>query len=195
MAITQELFDALLAWLAPDRDTAARKYEIIHSGLTRIFISRGFSDAEDLADLTISRVITLLPDIKDGYVGEPSRYFYGVARNIMHEAQRRPEIAYDVSPIDYAEESNTSDKYDYLLQCLELLPEDGRELILEYYLYNGRSKIEHHKRMAKERSITVGALRSRAHHIRDTLENCVQQRLMLFRRNKKDSEKHYYKER
>ena len=90
MAITQEPFDTLLSWLDPSRDTAGQKYETIHSGLIRIFISHGFIDAEDLADLTINRVIDRLPDIREGYVGEPVRYFHGVARNVIREARRRP---------------------------------------------------------------------------------------------------------
>lgn len=177
MPITQEPFDALLAWLDPDREIAGRKYELIHLGLTRIFISRGFSDAEDLADLTVSRVITLLPGIKDEYVGEPARYFHKVAHFIALEAWRRPEIATDVFPEKLSGESFTSDKYDHLLECLNLLTEEKRELIIEYYLYQGSEKIDHRQRMAKERGISVGALRSRAHHIRDALEGCVIQRL------------------
>jgi DNA-directed RNA polymerase specialized sigma24 family protein len=175
--ITQEPFDALLAWLDPDREIAGRKYETIHAGLTRVFISRGFSDAEDLADLTVSRVITLLPEIKDTYVGEPARYFHKVAHFVALEAWRRPELATDVFPEKFSRENPTSDKYDYLLECLELLTEEKRELIIEYYLYQGNEKIEHHRRMAKERGISEGALRSRAHHIRDALERCVTQRI------------------
>lgn len=177
MAITQESFDALLAWLDPNRETAGQKYEIIHVGLTRIFISRGFSDAEDLADLTVSRVITLLPKIKDEYVGEPARYFHKVAHFIALEAQRRPEIATNIFPEKLSQESPANDIYECLLECLDLLPNEKRELIIEYYLYQGSEKIERHQHMAKERGITVGALRSRAHHIRDALEACVRQHI------------------
>ena len=173
MAITQEPFDLLLDWLDPNREAAGRKYEMIHSGLVRIFISHGFNDAEDLADQAVNRVIGRLPDIREGYVGDPARYFHGVARNVIREAKRRPEIATDVFPVDLTPENNPSDKHECLMQCLKLLPEEKRELILEYYLYEKRDKIELHKRMAEENYITVGALRSRAHHIRDTLEDCV----------------------
>lgn len=173
MAITQEPFNALLAWLDPDRETAGGKYEIIRSGLIRIFVSQGFSDAEDLADMTINRVIDRLPDIKADYVGEPARYFHGVARNITREARRRKEIATESVPERLSQMTSISDRYECLLKCLKLLPREKRELILDYYLYEGRNKIEHHRRMAEELGIIEGALRTRAHHIRVPLEKCV----------------------
>jgi DNA-directed RNA polymerase specialized sigma24 family protein len=175
LATGQESFDALLSWLDPTRDVAGQKYEIIRSGLIRMFTSQGFSDAEDLADLTINRVIDRLPDIRDGYVGEPARYFHGVARNVIHEARRRRETATDNVPETVTQEPPTTDKYDCLLKCLKLLSDEKRELILDYYLYQGRDKIEHHRRMAGELGLTESALRSRAHHIRVALEKCVLQ--------------------
>lgn len=174
---TQDPFDDLLDWLDQDRDMAGRKYRIIHAGLVRMFVSRGFSDAEGLADQTIKRVTDLLPKIKDSYVGEPARYFYRVARYISLEALRQPEIPTDVFPVDPPRESNTNDTLECLLECLDLLTEEQRDLILDYHLYKGVDKIEHHKRMAKERGISIGALRSRAYHIRETLEKCVLQHM------------------
>jgi RNA polymerase sigma factor (sigma-70 family) len=175
LAIAPDSFNALLAWLNPNREIAGQKYEIIRSGLIRIFVSQGFSDAEDLADLSINRVINRLPDIKEDYIGEPARYFHGVARNIILEARRRKEIATDKVPERLTQVSNTTDRYECLLKCLKLLPGEKRELILDYYLYEGRDKIVHHRHMAEELSITEGALRTRAHHIRSTLEKCVLQ--------------------
>ncbi len=171
---SEQPFDALLAWLDSDREAAGRKYEVIRSGLIRIFVSQGFSDAEDLADLTINRVIDRLPDIRETYVGERARYFHGVARNIIREAKRRKEIATDRIPEPSGQRIvGTSDRYDCLLKCLQLIPGERRDLILDYYLYEGRDKIEHHRHMAQELGLTDGALRTRAHHIRVNLEKCV----------------------
>jgi DNA-directed RNA polymerase specialized sigma24 family protein len=172
-AITRDAFDALLAWLNADRDAAGRKYETIRSGLIRVFVSQGFSDAEHLADRTINVVIDRLPDIRESYVGEPARYFHAVARNIGHEARRQKEIATDKIPEKPAEEAGTSDRYDCLLKCLKLLPHEKRDLVLDYYLYEGRDKVEHHRRMAAALGITEGALRTRVHNIRARLEGCV----------------------
>lgn len=190
MTIAQEPFNILLGWLDPDREVAGRKYEIIHAGLTRIFISRGFCDAEELADLTVNRVITLLPKMTDEYVGEPARYFHKVAHFVALEAWRRPEIATDVFPEKFSHENPNNDKYDHLLECLDLLTEEKRELIIEYYLYQGSEKVGHHQRMAEERGISVGALRSRAHHIRDALEGCVMKRIKKLQGNVTRPENH-----
>ena len=138
-------------------------------------MSKGFSDAEDLADETINRVMKRLPEIQDTYVGEPARYFHGVSRYIIREMMRRKEVAVEEVPGVSAEAEVHSDEYDCLLKCLRFLPSDRRELILDYYIYDGREKIAQHRRMASELGITEGALRGRAHQVRGNLEKCIQQ--------------------
>jgi RNA polymerase sigma factor (sigma-70 family) len=138
-------------------------------------VSKGFSDAEDLADETINRVMKKLPEIRDTYVGEPARYFHGVARYIIREMGRRKEVAVEEVPVIPTETEVHSDEYDCLLKCLRFLTADKRELILDYYIYDGRDKIAQHRRMANELGITEGALRGRAHHVRGNLEKCIQQ--------------------
>ena len=174
--ITKEQFDSLLSWLSNDRELAGTKYETIRGGLVRVFISKGFNDAEDLADETINRVIIRLPDIRQNYDGEPTRYFHGVARNIIREnlPGRRKEITAEVSAV-WIDPRPTSEERECLEKCLQMLPEQKRDLILDYYLYEGHDKIEHHKQMAAELGITEGALRVRVHHIRARLETCVRQ--------------------
>jgi RNA polymerase sigma factor (sigma-70 family) len=175
VTITQEQFDFLLTWLGNDRDLAGRKYETIRSGLVRIFVSKGFSDAEDLADETINRVMLRLPDIKANYTGEPACYFHGVARNVMRESVRRKEVAGGVVDGRVEPKSEPSEAHDCLRKCLERLPARKRDLILDYYLYHGHEKVEHHKQMAGQLKISEGAIRSRAYQIRMTLENCMRQ--------------------
>lgn len=174
--ITQEEFETLLSWLHPDQEVAAQKYETTRASLIRIFVAQGFNDAEDLADLTINRVIARLADITNGYVGEPANYFHGVARNVIHEARRRKEIATDVLPHGGWEPiDDTSDEYDCLVKCLKLLASDKRELVLDFYLYDKGDKIVHHKEMAQRLGITKSNLRVRVHRIRESLEKCVLQ--------------------
>ena len=172
MIITQEQFDSLLTWLGNDRELAATKYETIRAGLVRMFVSKGFSDAEDLADETINRVMVRLPDIKAKYSGEPACYFHGVARNIIRESQRRREIAVGVIE-GRVEPVQPRETHDCLGNCLERLPESKRDLILDYYLYEGHDKVEHHKQMACQLNLSEGAFRSRAYQIRLHLQNCM----------------------
>lgn len=174
MEITEESFDALLSWLDPDRETAGGKYELIRSGLIRIFVSKGFNDAEDLADECINRVIGRLPEIRDGYVGAPVRYFHGVARNVILEQFKRKEIATDVLVVADLPDERTNEQ-ECLTKCLDILAPQKRDLILDYYLYTGHRKVEQHKQMAAVLTITEGALRGRAHQIRVALEKCVRQ--------------------
>ncbi len=169
-------FDDLLAWLDPDRDVAAQKYENIRAGLIRIFVAKGFNDAEDLADEVISRVTKKAPELRKTYVGNPACYFYGVARNLVLERYRLKEIATDVSAtVASIKITNQSDEYVCLMRCLQFLARARREIILDYHVYEGHDKIETHKNMAEELGITKGALRLRAYQIRSELERCVQQ--------------------
>ncbi len=140
--------------------------------MIRIFISKGFTDAEDLTDETFNRVSKKLLDVGEDY-DKKVAYCRGFARNIMLEAWRRKEIATDKIPERPIPVATTTDRYDCLLKCLKLLPEERRDLILDYYLYDGRSKIEQHRRMAEELGLTPGALRTRAHHIRAEVEKCT----------------------
>ena len=175
MVITSEQFEALLAWLDSDRESAGLKYELIRSSLLRVFVSKGLNNAEDLADETINRVILRLPDIKDNFCGEPVRYFHGVARNVVRETGRRKEIVMEVTAVTMFVDPIIGSELECLDACLGVLPPQKCDLILDYYLYEGHDKIEHHKQMARGLGITDGALRGRAHHIRSGLEECVRQ--------------------
>ena len=175
MAITQAQFDSLLGWLNPDRELAGRKYQTIHSGLVRIFICKGLNDAEDLADETINRVMVRLPTIQECYRGEPACYFHGVAKNIIRERKRTKEFATGIVDVRVDPEPGTGEEHDCLGHCLDRLCDSKRNLILNYYLYEGHSKIEHHKRMAGQLKITIGAIRNRVFQIRLHLKNSMRQ--------------------
>lgn len=185
MSNPQDEFNALLTWLDPDRDIAAQKHETIRASLIRIFVAKGFSDAEDLADEAFRRVSKRLPDIRDSYVGEPARYFHGVARNLIREKYRPREIATDEPPVASIQITNRSEEYECLVRCLEFMDPAKRELILDYHVYDGHDKIEQHQTMAQEFGISEGALRGRTHHIRAKLEECVLKCIQSLRRETK----------
>ena len=94
--LTQTEFDRLLAWLDADRDRAAVKYEVIRRGLIELFDSRCCSDAEDLADRTINRVARKVEQLAPTYSGEPSLYFYGVAKHVLQEYFRAKTVPLDL---------------------------------------------------------------------------------------------------
>lgn len=171
--ITQAQFDSLLVWLNPDRELAGRKYKTIHSGLVRIFACKGLSNAEDLADETINRVMLRLSSIRKNYQGEPAYYFHGVAKNIIRECRRRKEFTTGIVDVRVDPKFDVIEEHNCLDHCLDHLSDSKRSLILNYYLYDGHNKIEHHKHMAHQLKITIGAIRNRAFQIRRDLQNCM----------------------
>ena len=65
-------------------------------------------------------------------------------------------------------------EYQCLESCLDHLPAENRDLVVQYYQKEKQAKIEHRKRLATEFGIAVNALRIRAHRIRLTLQHCVE---------------------
>jgi DNA-directed RNA polymerase specialized sigma24 family protein len=168
--LTQESFDALLCWLHPDREEAGKKYEQIRQRLIKIFTCRGCGDSEDLADETINRVANKLSDIAPSFVGEPARYFYGVANKLHLEyLRRKPPPAIPV--ITGALESEK--EFECLERCMEKLSLENRNLVVEYYQDERQARIDHRRRIAERLGIAVNALRIRAFRIRASLQECV----------------------
>jgi RNA polymerase sigma factor (sigma-70 family) len=174
VTITKAQFDSLLGWLNPDRDIAGKKYKTIHSGLVRIFVGKGLNNAEDLADETINRVMLRLSNIQESYRGEPAYYFHRVAKNIIRECRRRKEFPVATVDVSVPPKLDAGEEHNCLKHCLNCLSDSKRDLILDYYLYEGHSKIEHHRLMAGELKTTIGAIRNRAFQIRHALQNCMQ---------------------
>jgi RNA polymerase sigma factor (sigma-70 family) len=173
-SVTQASFDSLLAWLDPDRDLAAVKYEQIRHRLIKLFSCRGRRDAEDLADETINRVTLKAPEVAPEYVGDPGLYFYGVAQKVYLEALRKtPPQPVPPPPPDPEESAETELEYECLERCMRELTPPNKELVLEYYRDDRRAKIDHRKELAAKLGIAQNALRIRVHRIRATLQECV----------------------
>jgi DNA-directed RNA polymerase specialized sigma24 family protein len=173
--LSQEAFDAMLAWLDSDREVAGGKYETIRVRLIKIFVCRGCANAEELADETINRVVSKVQEIITNWQGDPALYFYKVAQNIYREWWRQVIRQVDV-PIDEPAAIPivvNEVEYDCLEQCLRKLDDNERSLVVDYYQSQGRAKIDQHKKMAAEMGIAVNALRIRAHRIRRQLKTCV----------------------
>jgi DNA-directed RNA polymerase specialized sigma24 family protein len=170
--ITAELFENLLEWLGPTREESAGKYEVIRNRLIKILLKKGCTHPEDLADETVNRVTLKLPEIRAKYVGEPLWYFVSVARLVWLESLREKEIPYDSVP-----EARVMPQRDLARECLQhcltLLPQDQRELVLDYHLNQKRAKVDLHRQMAEELGVSANALRLRTHRIRVGLEKCV----------------------
>lgn len=170
--LSQEVFDALLLWLDPDREQAALKYEKIRGGLIKFFTTRGVLDPENLADETINRVASKLKDIGKGFSGDPEPYFYRVAKYLLLEYLRRkfPQ-GMPPSPID---PDQVELEYNCLDRCIERLTVEHRDLLLRYHATEGGAETELRRALADELGIAPNALRIRVHRIRQTLKECVE---------------------
>lgn len=167
-----ESFDALLAWLDPDREQAALKYEKIRSGLIKIFTGRACVEPEDLADETINRVARKLKEIEKDFIGDRARYFYGVANKVhLEHLRRKLPQAMSPSPTD---PNRIELEYNCLDRCIERLSKDNRDLLLRYYGAEDGTETEVRRALAEELGIAPNALRIRAFRIRQSLKECVE---------------------
>lgn len=169
--MTEDEFAKFLEWLHPDRDRAAEEYEKIRRRLIKIFICRGCTIPEDLADDTINRVVRKIQEIGDNYVGDRLPFFIAVAKNVYREYLRRNPPP---QTLPVPESSAWADEvFDCLDDCMEHLTQRSKYVVVNYYQGEKREKIDHRKRLAEELGIPLNALRIKACRIRAKLETCV----------------------
>jgi DNA-directed RNA polymerase specialized sigma24 family protein len=178
-ALTQERFNELLAWLDSDLEVAGQKYEEIRRSLVKIFAWRKCSDAEGMADAAINIVAQKACQLRRTYEGKPHSYFYGVARNLIREYERRTMlVAFEDadmknSPIIDDTDDEIEQVDACLKQCLEGLAAKDRELALAYYQKDGRAKIDLRRQLAKELGIDTSLLRLKMYRMRGLLARCI----------------------
>ena len=184
--LTQECFDKLLAAFDPDRDRAGEEYERIRFKLIKLFEwERSKSpdtdpDPDADADKTFDRVCR---KIEEGVnIQNLAGYCCGVARHIVQENRRHIE-KYKMESIDGmnvvipspppTEDDDGEQLEKCFSKCLGELSEGNRIFIVKYYEGERGDKIANRKKMADELGISLVALRSRARHIRERIEDCV----------------------
>lgn len=174
--LNQEDFDTLLAWLGPSRDDGGKRYEEIRRRLVKIFTCRGCPEADELADETMNRVAHKARELATTYTGDPALYFYGVAHKVHLEYLRvcrnRPRPAAPNVQPGHADVLEV--EYECLEECVRQLSPAAREIILQYYQEEKRSKIDNRKVLADRLGIAINALRIRACRIRASLQACMQ---------------------
>lgn len=166
----------MLNWLSPDASQAGPKYESIRRRLIEIFASRGCYEAEELADETINRVTTRLPELVKEYRGDPALYFYGVAYNVHLEFLRRNRrrVETPVLTSSPAPEWDKELELQCLEHCIERLPANSRVIVTGYYLEDRTAQQDFRKKLAGKLCLSFNALRIRAHRVKASLRECVQ---------------------
>jgi hypothetical protein len=170
---SEDEFKAMLAWTG-----GPEKYEELHSRVLRILVRRQCYESEELWDETVNRVCHLVPTVAPSYVGDPALFFYGVVKLVHLEWLKAEKVKRDAVDNRPAPESgeHLERVHGCLDECLKKLEELNREdnrLILEYYAKDRREKIEHRKRLAADRSLTINTLRMRVHRINLDLKKCI----------------------
>lgn len=194
---TREDFDQFLLRLDSDRESAGERYGKLHRMLTTFFAVRSQDDAPSLADETINRVIYKIV-VEQEKVDKLEAYCRGVARNVLRESFRDPQVGNAVPieslPPDHLpatpshqelreaeDEAAQSESYlEALRRCLKELPPAERTMIAQYYdgSEEGEAK-KHRKEIALRLQIPEGALRSRMGRRRERLRKCVERQLQL----------------
>lgn len=180
--LTKEALDALLDWLHPDREEAAREHERIRRRLIRLFLGRGCPAAEELTDETINRVTLRVPELSN-FQGDKALFFFRVA-DFVHREWIKEQRRLRTEPLDnnhngvsgnwVEPDSQFKEKLDECLRrCMAELSEENRSLFLDFNDKERRAKIEHRKTLANQCGITVNALRIKAHRIRIQLRECI----------------------
>lgn len=181
---TQETFRQFLHWLDEGVDSGGERYLEMRRRLAFYFDRKNCLSPDDLADETLNRVAKKVEE-KGTISGlSPAHYCYIVARFVFLEHLRsHRETALDSFP-DVSPKLNSpapssltgspdKQRLGCLEECLHKLEGKERELILEYYQGEKRTKIERRAQLATSLGLSLNALSIRACRIRNKLEDCV----------------------
>jgi RNA polymerase sigma factor (sigma-70 family) len=189
-ALNKEALDKLLICLDTDEQCAAEKYESIRRKLVAFFESRGCSFSEECTDISISRAARRISEGQEITTTNISSYFLGIAWNVLQEYRKETknthylstdelsfltQLSVDPEKIDQleAERLVKEQRAECLDRCLECLPQESRELIIQYYEGETSQRIKSRRKMAEQLCISSNALGIRALRIRDKLETCT----------------------
>ncbi len=184
-ALTQSAFHQLLAWIDEGADSGGEKYLETRRRLVSYFDRKNCLAPDDLADETLNRVARRLEE--EGSITDttPAHYCYITAKFVFLEYLRRnertqvsidelpPSSKHAFSPERGEETESDEKRIDCLDRCVKNLEPESREIIIQYYQGDGRTKIDHRRALAEMLGVTINALSIRACRLRDKLESCV----------------------
>lgn len=178
--LTAHAFIRLLERLGDDEEQAAKKYEDLRHTLIRSFEWRGAPFPEEHADETFNRLARKLDEGVE--IRNINDYTYTVARLVWLEALKSnhkrgaplDEIEREPVAVDTTrEKAEKEQRLNCLDDCLDALPDESRDLIMEYYVDEKRGRIDRRRNLAERLGLRRDALANRAQRLRDKLEQCV----------------------
>jgi RNA polymerase sigma factor (sigma-70 family) len=176
--LTCEKFSSFLEWLSPDTDRAGEEYERLRFRLCTFFSQRQCSFADDLADETINRVILKASEEK---IESKIAYCYGVAKNVYREALRKQRPQVDIDDVQIAAKAPEEQSFprECLDKCLQELPPESRDLLLDYFSESKVAKVDLHQRISATLKMTQTALRMRVMRAKQKLKICIEHCMSL----------------
>ena len=156
----------------------AREYEVLRRKLIAFLDLRGAARPEVAADETLDRVARKL---EEGVAIESLRaYVFGVARRVLLESERRERrerIVQEAWVLLHREpdapDAETQRRLACLDTCLRSLSAENRAIIEAYHGSAGGSLRGGRVALAARLNLSEGALRTRAHRIRNELGACA----------------------
>ena len=185
--LTPEAFEGLLVWLDRGTDSGGQTYLEMRRRLVEYFDRKNCASPDDLADETLNRVARRLKEEGTIVTDAPAHYCYIVARYVLLEFLRRqpPLEVLDekqapnqerlaAAPIELNYERSEKEKrWDCLERCVAEIDANSRQLVIDYYQGEQRTKIDNRRALATRLGITMNALSIRACRIRAKLEACI----------------------
>jgi DNA-directed RNA polymerase specialized sigma24 family protein len=187
---TAAAFRQFLSWLDDGTDSNGEKYLEMRRRLVAYFDRKNCVAPDELADETLNRVARRLEEEGAITGTAPAQYCYITAKFVFLEylrsGTRSDTSLAEMSPaqVDSVlgvaapgdDEAQTKEHLSACLEgCLAKLPPADRDLILEYYRGEQRTKIESRRGLAATLRLSVNALSIRACRIRNKLELCVRE--------------------
>jgi DNA-directed RNA polymerase specialized sigma24 family protein len=172
--LTREKFASFLEWLNPDCERAGEEYERLRFRLCTFFSQRRCSFADELADETINRVILKSSEVR---IENKIAYCYGVAKNVFRESLRKERPHLDIDELNLAARAPDEPSFsrECLDKCLEKLPPDSRNLLLDYFSEAKLAKIKLRRSISKNLKTSQTALRMRVMRTKLKLKICLQE--------------------
>lgn len=167
MNINEEAFAKLLFRLEPGLIDSDARYKRLRLKMMKFFLWKRCEEAEDLADETISRVVS---QITSGIqIESPYSYIYAIANNVYNEFIRG-QIRKEKLLVNLVEQSSEPEETQGCREhCLKNLPVEKLKLIKRYY-----QEPKDRESQAQEMEMTLNALRLLVHRVKKELRACYE---------------------
>lgn len=164
----EPLYD-FIASLGSDSERAGDRYESIRRELIAYFKWRQCPIPEDLSDQVIDRTARKFRQIRD-----LPKFVRGTARRVCSEyfrGNKAVSMSEDLEPRSYARAGDDEEerRLEVLGKALQSLSPTDRQIILEYYRFDGAARIRTRRQLAAALNTSIETLAVRALRIRRAL--------------------------